>query len=198
MDDDGLVSLSFGKGPLGFTLSKQDGCTVTSVYPPGHALNGNSGPTEKLKPGFELVRIGGKRVVRDKGLIAAQLKAAPRPVVLTWRPANEESLSHAAEDSVVAASHHAAQQSETEESDEPDMWGEVAPLPETPRAAQEEGIPPKPQPQPQPALLAEVLELVSRLQPQRCAHLHGWRIDDETSVPETLTLLVCGLFAQVE
>ena len=174
MDDDGLVSLSFGKGPLGFTLSKQDGCTVISVYPPGHALNANSGPTEKLRNGFELVRIGGKRVVRDKGLIAAQLKAAPRPVVLTWRPPDAESLSPAAGESVVAASHHTTQQSETEDSDEADMRGEVAPLPDTPRAAQEEGIPPEPQPQPQPeALLAEVLQLVGRLQPKRYAHLHG-------------------------
>ena len=145
MDEEGLVSLSFAKGPLGFTLSKSDGRTITSIQPPGHSLNANAAATEKLEVGWVLERVGGKRVVRDKALIAAQIKSAQRPVLLTWRVVRGDSP-RSGGSAAASAAPRAEQQSDTEDSDEDELWGtKTAPPLDSPHKVAEEGVPPRPE-----------------------------------------------------
>ena len=192
MDEEGLVSLSFAKGPLGFTLSKSTGRTINSILPPGHSLNANAAATEKLEVGWVLERVGGKRVVRDKALIAAQIKSAQRPVLLTWRAVRGDSP-RSGGSAAASAAPRAEQQSDTEDSDEDELWGtKTAPPLDSPHKVAEEGVPPrpeghepepepKPEPEPEPepeppqsteALRAEVVGLVGRLQSHQYAYMH--------------------------
>ena len=65
-------------GPLGFRLAPEG--TIEAIHPAG-ARNANPNATARLREGMTLVRVAGD-AVHDA---TAQLRAAGRPVTLTWR-----------------------------------------------------------------------------------------------------------------